>query len=428
MRLGGFISALLAIALLVPETCLAAAAVEERAAPAKVQTTLRCATQYCVNKLNKVPTTIKTVRTSTKQTITKITYVKTRTVKDPKKTLTKTATVRPTQTVTQSTVFVYTTVWISTIRATRWFTAYSTTTVSVTGVTTLTRTPATKTIPTSSGFTAVLRDTANLPTPSARKRDALPEPLPEPEAEPEPEPEPVPAARYPKKVFCTKTLKTVVAVTTVKTVAKTTIYVPAKTTWKKVTKGSTVYTYYTPKNAPTITQTLNLIRTLGPKVTTTIWSTVTAYRSTVTVAAPTPTFYAGCAAINQNPPPGKHMNIDGGYSVYTSGGGPSIAFKTNGTVYDCCVACHTLPASQGTCLGSSWRFLQVWGEPPCWNVPDEDECEFVDSPDVAECTLFLASGNTCRTAGFDWSSAFDPIQMAVSNGPRCKFWKAIIRN
>ncbi|KAF3931713.1 hypothetical protein ABW19_dt0205754 [Dactylella cylindrospora] len=415
-----FLIGLFALLTFVTETCFAAAA------KPKWQTTyVRCTTQYCSKKLKTVPTkVVKTVYVTSHRSTTKTTYTGTRTITDPKRTKTIIVTVTPpTGTITHRTVYIYTVTAWSTLSTTVWITSTRSTSTTQ-PKTTVTRTPPAKTIPPLPGFTAIYNDPANIALVDyvpyfkrSAEPEALPEPLPEPEPEPQPEPKAKPP-KYPKAVYCTKTLKTTTTTTFTKKIPKTTVTKQGHTT-RKTRTAATPYVDYTLPGAPTVLETTYTLSTVGPTSTTTSWTTKTFYSTTVTVAAPEPTYYAACGPKNRAPPPGQQW-FDG-YNVQAYGLGstePGLTLRTNGTDYDCCVLCHTLPPSKGKCVGSLWVRLGVWGDPCEW--PDCNPPEFADR---AECHLFFpAAGAACKTRGFEVVSPYETPQ-AVANGPHCAAWK-----
>jgi len=335
-----------------------------------------------------------------------------------------TETANPRVTITHSIISVTSFEYTSTTTRTRAGTrvTFSTTTLTLSSVTTWTSTPATYTVPTPRGFLPIMKDPANQPFPAVNepwKRDAMPDAMPEPA--------PAPAPSYPKVISCTMTRKTIIPYTSTKTVGwrtvsvrpTVTVTVTGTETWRWT---ETDHTY--PPNPKTSTSIITGISTVWKTKTSTSWSTITVYTSTKIVTQPTPTFFAACGPDNQAPPPEIRNSWPwAGWALVATPSGSLTSYPTNGTEYDCCVACHKRPSSQGKCIGSFWRSTHCfWNceEDGCW-----DDCTGGPPPATAATCYLLLGGTagTCRNNKFQFMNAWGEHPGVASNGPGCALWK-----
>ncbi|KAK6511382.1 hypothetical protein TWF481_000299 [Arthrobotrys musiformis] len=418
-----------------------------------VITSQTCTTRYCGYAVpqNKIFKTTKTIRKTVKYTVTRW-----KTTAKPK----STHTLKTTKTVTSqryTTVSKDTTVTRTVLAGGKTHTEFVThistilkpsATVTV-SATTKTITPPTITIPAPSGFVGVAEDPDNkaalteprFTPPGGWKRH---EPVlevehdrrsaePEPAPEPEPEPEPVAVANAKGKhvtaLTCTKTLLTKTGKielwkTTTKWTGPTTktIFVATKTTTPPI---STVTKFNTK-----VVKTTELVDNLVVSnlwFTTTRYTTSTKYLKTVTSTLPAATFHASCGDRNRSP----QQKYFYSWAVYNAGpdraGGEVVdVILSNGTAYDCCVACHTYKKA-GTCIGTVWR-SNIWnGIPFCAISPDPDCVDEVFEPEFrSTCELIIASSNAasqCRKHSYDFYNTGTEPYSAVSNGLGCRRYK-----
>ncbi|KAF3096362.1 hypothetical protein TWF102_006638 [Orbilia oligospora] len=389
-----------------------------------VITSQTCTTRYCGYAVpqNKIFKTTKTIHKSARYTVTRW-----KTVSKPKS------------------VF-----WTGTSTHTRKSTntIYKATTTITLPVTTKTIPTSTITIPVPAGFTGVAEDPDNkaaLTQPVfVPKRDApvldveldrrsaepAPAPAPEPEPEPEPVPEPEPAAKgkHVTAITCTKTLITKTGTSDLwKTTTKwggistKTVVVSTKTIFPPI-----VSTIRTTTITATIVTSKDKVVFATSWTSATVFTTSTKYLSTVTKDFPVETYHPSCGARNISPPD-RFSTSWSAWETNAFADENVHAIMSNGTNYDCCVACHTWNQG-GTCIGSVWRSTIFEGDPPPCAFDPDPECD--DTPFEPEfrskCELIIASSSApaqCRKHNYSFYTTGSEPRAAVSNGLSCKRFK-----
>ncbi|KAK6334580.1 hypothetical protein TWF718_010037 [Orbilia javanica] len=385
-----------------------------------------CSPRYCDHPVpnGKVRSATTTIHKETPYMITKL-----KTVTKPKytRTITGTTTTTRQRVSTVSTVTIIKTIWTGTSTHTRKFIVTSPSSTE-TLPTTTTTISSTRTIAAPSGFVGVNDDPDNK---AARdipgrgiKRDSSDE-LDRRNANPEPA---IAKAKYVTAVICTKTLLTKTG---------------TRVTWKPYTKstGTTTKTLFlitqtfwpdittiTVKGAKTLYTTISSYKVVFDSSTSTVsLGVATTYLSTVSSHLPVETFHAACGPRNQGPRPDQRANV--GWAAYQAGPDPDegvIQFQSDGTAYDCCVACHTY-SQGGTCIGSLWR-SNIWGgDSGCLGWLDDCDWEPPTLPEFSStCNLVIAASNApglCRRHGFNYYSITTENEAAVSNGLGCRRYK-----
>ncbi|KAK6514295.1 hypothetical protein TWF506_008691 [Arthrobotrys conoides] len=366
----------------------------------------KCATRYCNHPVPKsrVYKITKTIHTTGRYTVTRW-----KTVTKPKATKTITGTNKVTATVTKTISTVTSVVTKSeTVTYTQKSTITITSLIGTQSITTKTL-QSTVTIPVPSGFVGVNDDPDNrLAGQEIKRREA------------EPEPEPGAQKKYITAITCTKTLLTKTGTSDLwKTTTKT-----AGTVTKKVWTTQTVRSTKTvTKQNPVViktTVTKTATATEHTKVTTTSYSI--SYLTTVTTSLPKTTFLAACGVRNHGPPPDEER-------FYAAGAAPDAdeilkIVWSNGTQYDCCVACQTY-SGPGVCMGSVYNYLGAWGPPDCPEL-DWEVCPFPEPKWYSRCELAIsggAGGGTCRQHRYEYQWYFGQPPTIVANGPGCKRFK-----
>ncbi|KAK6349302.1 hypothetical protein TWF730_010052 [Orbilia blumenaviensis] len=380
----------------------------------------KCTTRYCVTPVTKVYKIVKIWHTTGRYTVTRwktsTKYPKTKTVTATKKI---TSTIH--KTVSKSTTFTArTTIWETlTLTSTNWVTV-ATATLTL-PITTLTTRPLSY-IPAPSGFVGVNDDPDNLGAASVsqeQRRNVEPEPTPGPKPRnAEPEPKPV-AAKHITAITCTRTILTKTGTSDLWKTKTKTMPTPTKTVWKTETYRTTKTTTKTVGTTSySSIRDFTLTRTT---VTATIGTTAYKYLTTTTEVLPLMTVYAACMENNHGPPPAVQFD----YYAIGAEAYPNETTKviySNGSTYDCCVACLTY-AGPEVCLGSVYNYQGQWGGPECpggweecppWEPEFHSRCQLVLAPD--------APGN-CRTHSYGYEWYMNQPPTVVFNGPSCKRFK-----
>ncbi|KAK6337043.1 hypothetical protein TWF718_009829 [Orbilia javanica] len=387
-----------------------------------VITSETCTTRYCNYPPKKVIRVTKPICKTTRYTVTRW---KTVSIATSTRTISETVTVMSQRYTTiwrTSTVTTLATVWIGTTTHTRTVhvTTTSTNATVTLPLTTFTITTPSVSLPPPPGFTAVADDPDN--------KERLENPPNDPpwwesgrhRRNAEPEPEPATAKRYASAVTCTQTLLTKTGTSDLwKTTTKA-----SKTTTKYV--GVTKATSFLPRITLTSTTTKYIFTGTTSKYKVAFFSTIftrtltsytdtTTYLSTTTTDSPAPTYYEACGPNNRSP--GPHFNSLWTSELFGPGAGEVVQqIPTNGTSYDCCVACHTY-SGVGTCIGNVWHAKTWWGELPCQGA---------DCPEyTARCDLVIAQPDAetqCRRHQFSFTMTFNTMLIIVSNGPTCNRW------
>ncbi|RVD81601.1 uncharacterized protein DFL_009458 [Arthrobotrys flagrans] len=363
----------------------------------------KCTTRYCGRPVPKIYKTTKTIHTTGRYTVTRW-----KTVTKPKvtKTITRTKKVISTVTKTISTVTSVTTK-LETVNS--YYTSTITIPSSTRTLSITTKTlQSTITIPAPSGFVGVNDDPGNkLAQEGVRRRDA------------EPEPEPAAKQKYITAITCTKTLLTKTGTSDLwKTTTK-----KAGTTTETVWTTRTVWSNQTvtKENPVTVTLTVTEYTTVSTFITVTTTAVTTTYLSTITTSLPQTTFHEACGPRNQGPPPEEDR-------YYAADASPDVGeileiVWSNGSIYDCCVACQTYPGP-GTCMGSVYNYQGAWGPPDCPGT-DWEECPPHEPKWYSKCELAISGGiaGTCRQHRYEYQWYFNQPPTVVSNGPGCKRFK-----
>ncbi|KAK6507222.1 hypothetical protein TWF481_005672 [Arthrobotrys musiformis] len=368
----------------------------------------KCSTRYCGYSVpnSKIYKTTKTVRTTARYTVTRW---KTVTKAKVTKTVTATKKVTAIATKTISTVTSVTTKSGGTVTSTYTSSVTVPSFIGTFEITTKTL-QSTQTVAAPSGFVGVNDDPDNEPAKRAlqdgiRRRNAGPDPAAK--------------QQYITAITCTKTLLTKTGTsdlwkTTTKSVGTT-----SKTVWTTQTIKSTKTV--TKKDPVTIRSTITKFATVSEYTTVTVTKLTTSYLTTVTTSLPQTTYYEACGPRNQGPPPSE-LNF---YAINASpdpGENLKIVWS-NGTIYDCCVACQTYPGP-GTCMGSVYNYQGHWGAPDCPEL-DWDICPPFIPEWYSRCELAISGGSagTCRKHRYEYEWYFNQPPTVVSNGPGCKRFK-----
>ncbi|KAK6332560.1 hypothetical protein TWF730_004220 [Orbilia blumenaviensis] len=375
-----------------------------------------CATRYCGSPVpkSKIRKAVKTFCTTVPYTVTRW-----KTVTKPKTTTTirKTKKISLVVTKTISTV-TSTATKSSKVTRTSTFTVTVPRWIATGSITTFTLQSPTVTIPAPSGFVGVNDDPDNVkslpPINPLARRDA--------KAEPEPGNHP----RYITAITCTKTLLTKTGTSDLCKTTTKTIGTAKETVWTTQTIRSTKTV--TKKGAVTVRTTVTKYTTVSAVTTRSVTRAATSFFTTETVSVPRATYYAACGIRNQGPPPDERR-------YYAAEAAPFADEKieiimSNGTIYDCCVACQTW-AGPGTCMGSVYNFAGFWGDPGPWPCEDIQLPGFPTCPPPpvakfsSKCELAISDSKsgTCRRQKYEYWWYTEQPPTVVSNGPGCKRFK-----